>query len=166
MSPSLATNVGQWRGSSFQVVIAGSNGYTKYSFPLPSGYTTPTDLGAAAIQAPLDCSGYDTYLGVRIFKDSPFDPSLCAAACTAQTEYNLAHPPVNTDGSKGHVQTCQFFDTYMLLKNGKPQFQECALVGYSFLSCLLPPLLSLIPCKARRWPGEHHRRHGKEQVLH
>jgi len=132
VSSSLATNTGQWRGSDFQVVIAGSNGYTKYGFPLPAGYVAPADLGTAAIQAPLDCSGYDTYLGVRIFTDVPFDPDLCAAACTAQSEYNRAHPPINADGSAGYVQTCQFFDTYMLLKNGKPQFQECALYSMSW----------------------------------
>jgi len=147
VSSSLATNTGQWRGSDFQVVIAGSNGYTKYGFPLPAGYVAPADLGTAAIQAPLDCSGYDTYLGVRIFTDVPFDPDLCAAACTAQSEYNRAHPPINADGSAGYVQTCQFFDTYMLLKNGKPQFQECALVSPPPSSPRHHSLFSEIPFK-------------------
>ncbi|KXJ87526.1 hypothetical protein Micbo1qcDRAFT_236389 [Microdochium bolleyi] len=122
VSANLATNVGQWRGSQFQVVIAGSNGYNKFGTPAIPKYNGPVDLGNAAIQAPLDCSGYDTYLGVKTFKDVPFDPSLCAAACTAQSDYNRAHPP-----SSGYVKTCQFFTTYMLIKNGEPQFQECAL---------------------------------------
>lgn len=117
-----ATNEGQWR-EDFHVVIAGSNGYVKYGMPDVTGYSSVT-LKDAAINAPLDCAGYDTYMGVKIFTNSgPFDPSLCAAACTETSEYNLAHPPAS-----GVVQTCQAFNTYFLLKNGVVEGQYCAMV--------------------------------------
>ncbi|KAH7014187.1 uncharacterized protein B0I36DRAFT_355439 [Microdochium trichocladiopsis] len=122
VSAASATNTGQWRND-FQVVIAGSNGYTKTDISPIDGYDGPTPLGNAAIQAPLDCSGYDTYLGVKIFQTGVFDANLCATACTAQSDYNRRHPPANG----GYVKTCQFFSTYMLLKNGIAQHQECAL---------------------------------------
>ncbi|KAK7968634.1 hypothetical protein PG988_007707 [Apiospora saccharicola] len=115
-------NAGQWRNK-FQVVIAGSNGYVSKSIAPQPGYTGPTYLGNAAINAPLDCSGADTYIQPKVFTDGPFDAGLCAAACSAQSDYNLRHPP--TDGTK--PKTCQFFNTYMLLKNGQPEGQYCSL---------------------------------------
>lgn len=57
-----ALNTGQYRGS-FQVVIAGSNGYTNYAATTPAGYTAPTLLDNKAINAPLDCNKHDTYMG-------------------------------------------------------------------------------------------------------
>lgn len=115
-------NAGQWRNK-FQVVMAGSNGYVSKSIAPQPGYTGPTYLGSAAINAPLDCSGADTYIQPKVFTDGPFDAGLCAAACSAQSAYNLRHPP--TDGTK--PKTCQFFNTYMLLKNGVPEGQYCSL---------------------------------------
>lgn len=113
-----ATNVGQWRGPQFQVVIAGSNGYvnTNYFQTAPTGYTVPTNLGNVAINAPLDCNNHDTYMGVRIWNSGPFDVNLCAAACTAQSVNDLLI---------GINQTCQFFVTYELSKNGVPMGQYC-----------------------------------------
>jgi hypothetical protein len=90
--------------------------------PLP-GYDEPTYLGSSAINAPDDCNGDNTFLGVQIFTNGPFDAGLCAAACSAQSEYNVAHPP--TDGSE--PQTCQFFNTYLLLDNGASVGQYCVL---------------------------------------
>lgn len=57
-------------------------------------------------------------MGVKYFNSGPFDPSLCAAACTAQTKYNLA---------TGSDQTCQFWTTFMTAKNGVVQAQSCSM---------------------------------------
>lgn len=103
--------------------MAGSNGYVSKSIAPQPGYNGPTYLGNAAINAPLDCSGADSYIQPKVFTGGPFDAGLCAAACSAQSVYNLAHPP--SDGSK--PKTCQFFNTYMLLKNGVPEGQYCSL---------------------------------------
>ncbi|KAK6819440.1 hypothetical protein PG987_015923 [Apiospora arundinis] len=122
VSPDNTKNDGQWRNK-FQVVIAGSNGYVSKSIAPQAGYTGPTYLGNAAINAPLDCSGADTYIQPKVFTSGPFDAGLCAAACSAQSAYNIRYPP--KDGSK--PKTCQFFNTYMLLKNGVPEGQYCSL---------------------------------------
>ncbi|KAJ8109097.1 hypothetical protein OPT61_g7702 [Boeremia exigua] len=84
------------------------------------GYTTNTALGNVAINAPLDCNQKDTYMGVRLFTGSAFDTALCAAACSAQSEYNVAHPPPD-----GPAQTCQFYNTYALYKNDVYEGQYC-----------------------------------------
>ncbi|KAL8839296.1 MAG: hypothetical protein Q9170_001813 [Blastenia crenularia] len=98
-----ATNKGQWRDS-FQVVIAGSNGYNKASPPDPvDGFSGPTELGGA-INAPLD-NGKNTYLGYKYYPFSQsqgYTPSTCSAACKSQTGYNSRHP--NADGT---YATCQ-----------------------------------------------------------
>ena len=122
VSASNAVNYGQWRAQ-FQVAIAGSNGYVNNSITTPSGYNGPTYLGNAAINALSDCNGANTYMGYKLFQNQAFDVSLCAAACSAQTVYNLAHPP--TDGSK--PMTCQFFNTYILLRNNQNVGQYCSL---------------------------------------
>ncbi|KAH6612148.1 hypothetical protein C7974DRAFT_91965 [Boeremia exigua] len=128
-----ATNDGQWRGpqdangESFHVVITGSNGYSKNSRALPS----ITDFNAgealpAAINAPLD-NGYDTYNGMRLFNNNPYDPALCAAACEAQTEYDVAHPAAD-----GSYKACNFFTSYVLTKNDVPLGTYCALYTRSW----------------------------------
>ncbi|KAF9870602.1 hypothetical protein CkaCkLH20_11908 [Colletotrichum karsti] len=116
-----ANNRGQWRNN-FEVVIAGSNGYVVRRAADQPGYNSAINLGDAAINAPSDCAGFDTFMGSKIFTNGPFDPKLCAAACTAQSEYNLAHPPQNAP-----AQTCQFFNTFFVLKNGIPEGQYCSL---------------------------------------
>lgn len=121
MSAATATNKGQYRRD-FRVVIAGSNGYTSTSIDTPNGYSPAVYLGNAAINAPLDCNGADTYMGPKIFTEGAFDAGRCAAACTAQTNYNLEHPPQN-----GKPQTCQFFNTYVLYENNKAVGQYCSL---------------------------------------
>ena len=119
-------NAGQWRGN-FHVVMAGSNGYVNNSIAAQPGYGGPGYLGAAAIQAPLDCSGAASDVQSAIFTSGPFDAGLCAAACSAQNGYSVSHPPA--DGSK--PKTCQFFNTFMLLKNGVPEAQYCSMVRLS-----------------------------------
>ncbi|KAI0523881.1 hypothetical protein F5B22DRAFT_659634 [Xylaria bambusicola] len=111
----------------FDIVIAGSNAYDSVTAPLEEGYAAPTSLGKAQLNAPMDCGGFDTYLGSKMFTDGPFDPALCAAACTAQSEYNIANPPPT-----GVAQTCQFFNTYLLLKNGLPEGQVCSMYTMSW----------------------------------
>ncbi|TGO69922.1 hypothetical protein BOTNAR_0005g00040 [Botryotinia narcissicola] len=119
-----AVNSGQYRDN-FQIVIAGSNGYTNNSIAPISGYGNAQYLGNAAINAPYDSQGCNTYMGSTIFSTGPFDASLCAAYCSAQSKYNLEHPP--SDGSP--VKTCQFFNTYLLYVNdlSHTQGQYCAI---------------------------------------
>ncbi|KAJ9644470.1 hypothetical protein H2199_003433 [Coniosporium tulheliwenetii] len=118
-----AKNSGQWRRD-FQVVIAGSNGYVSNSIKPIQGYTGPTYLGKASIQAPLDCSGSNTIVGSTMFTEGPFDAGLCASACAAHNEYarNAAVKP----------RTCHFFNTYLLLKNGISTGQVCVLYSKSW----------------------------------
>ncbi|RDW75475.1 hypothetical protein BP6252_06617 [Coleophoma cylindrospora] len=119
-----ALNKGQYR-SKFQVVIAGSNGYTNTSIATIPGYTDAQYLGNAAINAPYDNQGCDTYMRSTIFTSGPFDTTLCSKFCDAQTAYNLAHPPSNGSPPK----TCQFFNTYLMYVNttANMQGQYCAL---------------------------------------
>ncbi|KAF2224071.1 hypothetical protein BDZ85DRAFT_166437, partial [Elsinoe ampelina] len=117
-----ANNYGQWRAG-FQVAIAGSNGYVSSKIATPLGYSDPVYLGNAAINALTDCSEGYTYMGVKIWTDSPFDVNRCAQACTAKSAENLASAAVN--GTK--PQTCQFFNTYQLLENDEVVGQYCAM---------------------------------------
>ncbi|KAH7032684.1 uncharacterized protein B0I36DRAFT_347865 [Microdochium trichocladiopsis] len=108
-----ATYKGSYR-EEFQVGIAGSTAYTVVTVGRPvDGYVSPpSDLGKASMQAPLrDCGGTWTYMGYKIYQDQPFDPRLCGAACDAQTEYNIAHPP-----STGKAAKCGAFGTYLVQK--------------------------------------------------
>lgn len=57
-------------------------------------------------------------MGVKLFTQTGFDTSFCAAACSAQSQYNTAHPPQDRP-----AQTCQFYNTYALYKNDMYQGQ-------------------------------------------
>ncbi|EDU44238.1 hypothetical protein PtrSN002B_001961 [Pyrenophora tritici-repentis] len=125
-----ATNQGQWR-EQFHVVITASNGYSKLDgsackpVPTVAGFNAPANL-PAAINAPLitkDGSEYDTYNGMRLFNTNPYDPSLCAAACQAQTNFDKNH----LANAKGEYKPCNFFTSYILTKNGVPLGTYCAL---------------------------------------
>lgn len=116
-----ATNTGQYQDD-FQVVIAGSNAYVNNSIASPAGYQGAVPLGNAAINAPNDCNGKNTYMGVKIFTSGAFDAGLCAAACTATSVYDRAHPP-----KSGIPQTCQFFNTYVLYNGTQSVGQYCAM---------------------------------------
>jgi hypothetical protein len=110
-----ARNDGQWRDQ-FHVVIAGSNGYVLTSSMNP--------LSTKAINAPLDCNGVDTYMGMRMFTDNaPFDPERCKAVCEATSQWDIEH---NSDPSKP-PKLCKFFDTYILSKNYQSQGQVCSM---------------------------------------
>jgi len=116
-----ARNTGQWRRE-FHVVIAGSNLYNKNGLPTVTGYSEIQSLGEGAINAERDCNGVDTYMTYKLFTNTPFDIRLCAAACDAETAYAVAHPPAD-----GKVRKCNFWNTYILNRNGEPQGQYCSL---------------------------------------
>jgi hypothetical protein len=129
-----ATNTGEDRGpadsqgNKFNVIIVGSNGYsktTKDTLPTIPDFNAGTKL-PAAINAPLD-NGYDTYAGMKLFNNNPYDPALCAAACKSQTSYNIAHP-----AKDGSYKTCNFFTSYVLTQNDVPLGTYCALYSRSW----------------------------------
>ncbi|KAF1995427.1 hypothetical protein P154DRAFT_500294 [Amniculicola lignicola CBS 123094] len=125
-----ATNMGQWRGPEdstgevFHVVIVGSNGYSKLAPTLSptkqNNFTGPSTLLPGAINAPYD-NGVDTYLGMKLYNNGPYDPFVCASACQAQTAYDRA-----TAGPDGSYKPCNFFNSYILSKNGVPQGTYCS----------------------------------------
>ncbi|KAF2194800.1 hypothetical protein K469DRAFT_510701, partial [Zopfia rhizophila CBS 207.26] len=123
-TPENTVNAGYTDNNS-TITIAGSNRYVQDKTPSVPEYDGPSSLGNAAINAPMDCSNsYDTYMGFKIFPDGSFDPALCAAACTATSNYNIAHPPAT-----GEPRTCRSFNAYILLKNGNVEGQYCSLFG-------------------------------------
>ncbi|KAI0153061.1 hypothetical protein GGR57DRAFT_492494 [Xylariaceae sp. FL1272] len=118
-------NVGSSR-EQFEVVIAGSNGYMKTRVPKVTGYNG-VSLGDFAVNAPLNCLGQDTFMGSKVFSTSYFDPSLCAAACASETQYNVEHP------SAGEApKICYYFVTFLAAENGNPQGQYCSLYTQSW----------------------------------
>ncbi|KAJ9638342.1 hypothetical protein H2199_007029 [Coniosporium tulheliwenetii] len=113
-----ATNRGQWR-EQFQVVIAGSNGYSKLDAPpAQDGFKGPTRLGGA-IDAPPNSAGQSTYIGMRFFP-GVYDPSQCAAACTATTDYN------RRQATNGDFKSCNFFNSYVLSEDNVAQGTYCS----------------------------------------
>ncbi|CAI0643152.1 unnamed protein product [Colletotrichum noveboracense] len=111
---SSAKNDGQWRAY-FHVGIKGSNAYNKLAPPpQQAGFSGPTALGGA-INAP------GNYMGAKYYP-GPFDPSQCAAACLATTAYDKKHPK-----SDGTYDACNFFNAYVLSKNGAPQGTYCSM---------------------------------------
>lgn len=96
VSAAEATNTGQYQDS-FQVVIAGSNGYNKGSPPPPVNcYSGPQELGGA-INAPPSSGSYMGYQYFPFSQSQGYDPQTCADACDAQTLYDSQHP--TADGS-------------------------------------------------------------------
>lgn len=88
------------------------------------GYVGSGIAADAAINAPANCESEDTFITAQLFTDTPFDPKLCAVACEARSQYELARPPAG-----GPAKTCQFFNTYLLAKNNQVIGQYCALVS-------------------------------------
>ena len=59
-------------------------------------------------------------MGYKLFNDGqPFEPARCAAACEAETKWNVEH--LNSR------MLCKFFNTYVLMKNGEMQGQYCSM---------------------------------------
>jgi hypothetical protein len=117
LEKSMATNVGQYWGT-FHLVIAGSNAYVKTSAPTLAGYEGPVSFNNAAINAPAPVNEHG-YLRAQTFgQNVPFDPSLCAASCEAQSDYNAAHPDLG-------LGQCVFFNVYVLEENGANGVLTC-----------------------------------------
>lgn len=51
----------------------------------------------------------------------PYDPSQCAAACQATTQYDHDHPR-----SDGTYDACNFFNSYILSENNSPIGTYCS----------------------------------------
>ncbi|KAF7890023.1 uncharacterized protein EAF02_002438 [Botrytis sinoallii] len=122
-----ATNTVQYR-KDFRVVISGSNGYNKRYSPEPCDkYNGPVSL-EGAMQAPLDpVTKTDTYMGYKFFsfddvKTYEYGVVACTSACTAQSKYNLEHPP-----SSGHPAICNQVVVYVLSQSNKPQGIYCSM---------------------------------------
>lgn len=117
IGPNLATNKGQYRNQ-FQVVIAGSNGYNVDQCETAIQGWTQQKLGNGdcSIQAPASyClpDNSDSYLTVKTFYDGNFDNSRCKAQCDIITQQSPLTP-------------CNYFTSYMLVKNGQCGVQQCA----------------------------------------
>ncbi|KAK7911584.1 hypothetical protein PG985_014065 [Apiospora marii] len=82
-----------------------------------AGFAGPIALGSAAINAPFNCLGVNTYMN-GMFLSGPFDPNVCISACMAQTAYNLGH--------NSPQQQCRFVNAFVLSKNGAPQGWICS----------------------------------------
>ncbi|CAD6581526.1 MAG: hypothetical protein ASARMPRED_000637 [Alectoria sarmentosa] len=121
VSSAEATNSGQYQDS-FQVVIAGSNGYNKDAPPpAVSGYVGPQELGGA-INAPTDSGSYMGYQFFPFSQSQGYDPQTCADACNAQTTYDSQHPAAD-----GSFMSCVFFNAYVLSENAIPQGLYCSM---------------------------------------
>ncbi|OLN86962.1 hypothetical protein CCHL11_04527 [Colletotrichum chlorophyti] len=119
ITPQTATNVGQWRNQ-FHVGIRGSNGYVKLAPPPPQdGFNGPIEFGGST-QAPY------SYMGVKFFS-GPYDPSQCASACKATTQYDHDHPRAD-----GTYDACNFFNSFILSEDGVPQGTYCAMYTQSW----------------------------------
>jgi hypothetical protein len=122
LSPSSATNTGQFQDS-FQVAIIGSNGYNKVTsaqaIVVSNTYAQPTNL-KGVIDAPNDSNGVDTYIGSASF----FTPNVnnCAVKCDALTAMNKASAAASHQST---YQSCNFFNYFILQKDGKAVQQVC-----------------------------------------
>ncbi|KAH8879635.1 hypothetical protein GQ53DRAFT_849507 [Thozetella sp. PMI_491] len=123
---SMATNVGQFApGGSFRTVYAGSTAFKKSFAPTVDGFIGPVSFGNATINAPAPVIDHGFLRGETMTTTLPYDPSLCAASCNAQTAYNAKH------GTFGGA-ACTFFDAFILYKDGANGVFRCAYysIGY------------------------------------
>ncbi|KAF3941088.1 hypothetical protein ABW19_dt0206355 [Dactylella cylindrospora] len=125
-----ADNTGETR-KDFKVVIAASVGYVKpYTASNLANFTSYGQDLYGSINAP-NFEGRNTYMGVKNYPNKDvsidyFEPSICAAACDAQTGYNSRHH------SGCEYQACNFFDAYVVLKDGKAQGLTCTLYSVTW----------------------------------
>jgi hypothetical protein len=97
----------------FQIVMAGTNAYNRIpSIVLPpvvtGNWTAETYTNGGAIEAPIDCAGNNTYVGVAKWYDGNFDAQRCVDTCATNSD-------------------CHFVNTYFQRRNGTPYVQHCAL---------------------------------------
>lgn len=131
-----ATNTGDYRDQ-FEVVITASNGYEKTNTTAPatpSGWQPGQQCGqngGYAHNHPSTCIGQSFFPG-------PYDPSVCAAYAAAQ---NAANQKSSVWGEWLSVFTrnynplsCDFFNAYMLKKNGHAMGTYCGLYSQSWSS--------------------------------
>ncbi|TVY21061.1 hypothetical protein LARI1_G001243 [Lachnellula arida] len=124
---SLATNDGQNRGL-FQVVIAGSDGFTKTNTTTPApcpGWQHPQDCGGRAHNHPSTCIGTSFFPG-------PYDPLLCASYAQAQNALNAKPSSWKQWTRSYNPLQCNFFNAFMLKKNGKPLGTYCGLYAQTY----------------------------------
>ena len=100
--PNIAINEGQTR-EDFHVVTP----------DVPAGYALEKYAFGAAIEAPLDCNGEDTYMGMRYWQDGKFDAQRCITACEETKDVS--------------GRQCHFVNTYMQRRNNVPVVQHCAM---------------------------------------
>ncbi|KNG46635.1 hypothetical protein TW65_06639 [Stemphylium lycopersici] len=124
--PSIPLNKGQMRHQ-FHSVMAGFNAYVKdinigggkgkgKGLPsVPADWIVQKYPHGAAIEAPRDCHGVDTYMGMRSWLDGHFDAERCIEACNAAGDHDV-------QGRK-----CHFVNTYMERMNNVPIKQHCAM---------------------------------------
>jgi len=132
-----ATNAGGWRDG-FDVVIAGSNGYTKANTTTPitpPGWTNPQNCTGSHSHA-------STCIGQHFFP-GPFDPQLCASYASAQNLKNGA-----STGRGYSNKACSFFNAYMLKKDDAPLGTMCSLFAQQYN----PSAATYIP----GWIGGHY----------
>lgn len=119
-----AVNQGQNRTGGFQVVITGSNGYTKANTTTPatpSGCSKPKKCGAVH-DHPRTCLGQHFFSG-------PFDVSLCSKYAQAQNAKNVASSYWSKWSSYFGYNPgkCNFFNAFMIKENGIPKGTYCKL---------------------------------------
>lgn len=67
-------------------------------------------------------------MGVQSFPQTqPFDPAVCAAACTEKSAYNTRHAAAGVA-----PRLCNFFDAYILYKNGQNGVFTCTYYTQSY----------------------------------
>jgi hypothetical protein len=110
----MAMNEGQYQ-MDFHVVMTGSNAYVKDidSSVVPEVPGFETGVLPAGIEAPLDCQGQDTYLGVTTWDDGKLNIQRCIDTCATKNG-------------------CHFVNTFLERFNGIPIVQHCALYTSSW----------------------------------
>ncbi|KAK8034302.1 hypothetical protein PG993_009297 [Apiospora rasikravindrae] len=124
VTPEAANNKGQPRGDGFEVVITGSNGYSKTNTTTPetpAGCTKPTKCGNVH-DHPRTCLGQHFFPG-------PFDISLCADYAKAQNAKNVASGIWSKWLSMlgYNPGKCNFFNGFMIKENGVAKGTYCKL---------------------------------------
>ncbi|EHL00452.1 hypothetical protein M7I_3535 [Glarea lozoyensis 74030] len=128
-----AVNDGQYR-TDFHVVITGSNGYSKVETTTPvtpPGWQEPTKCGNGHVghNHPTTCIGTHFYPG-------PYNPLLCASYAVAQNAINVKANLISTVLSwfGFNPYKVNFFNSYMLKKDGKPLGTYCSIYAQKYSS--------------------------------
>ncbi|KAL2064319.1 hypothetical protein VTL71DRAFT_4813 [Oculimacula yallundae] len=129
-----AVNFGQYR-SAFQVVVAGSDGFEKTNITTPAtqpGWQPPKEAGGDGSKGHNHPS---TSIGNHFFP-GPYNPALCAAYANSQNAINAKSPFwykwIMFWMGQYNPYKCNFFNSYMLKKNGRPLGTYCGLYSQSY----------------------------------